>query len=423
MKIQNKKMIAFLLAIVMIFTFANFSTLSAFANDDEPIENTETASEDNTASDAEEQPVEELVSEIPELVSEPGSPDDPTENGSLGDISSGEVDFSQGDNTADLNNLDQPIIYEPVGSSYQYLPDGVYSLKNYGNTNYWASILNASDDANGYAVQTYYTDNPMDSFNRACLFKISRIPNTNRYVIRLMLNNRLGLSLVGSAVRTKELPTNDADVPASDTFVIVPNGSGYTIKPYNSDYVITAPNSTSSGTSNAKLHRYTEANAEDRCIWSFYRYIGEPLLGIPLDFSPNDWSYGATLNTEYTVELKPWSTTIGANTPYVVLHPDSVGAATEERIDAYTIKITPTKVGPITIRAQIYVDGTTTTHTSYRCDFITVPDFDGDEVYIANINSLKYIEIEGNSTTTGGVIQQWDFHGLEKSKWRLELEW
>lgn len=420
----EQKSIAFLMAIVMIFTFANFGTLSAFANDDEPIENTETISEDSAESDSEEQPVEELVSEIPELVSEPGIPDDPTENGSLGDISSGEVDLSQGGDVADLNSLDQPGTYEPIGSGEESLPDGVYSLKNVGNINYWASILNASDDANGYAVQTYYADNPMDSFNRACLFKISRIPNTNRYVIRLMLNNRLGLSLVGNAVRTKELPTNDADVAISDTFEIVKNNSlGFTIKPYNSDYVITAPNSTSSGKSNAKLHKQTAANAGNRCIWEFYKYTGEPLLGIPLDFSPNDWSYGATLNTEYTVELKPWSTTIGANTPYVTLHPDSVGAATEERIYDYTIKVTPTKVGPITIRAQIYVDGTTTTHTSYRCDFITVPDFDGDEVYIANNSTSKYIEIEGESTTSGGIIQQGDFHGLEKSKWRLEIEW
>ena len=107
----------------------------------------------------------------------------------------------------------------------------------------------------------------------------------------------------------------------------------------------------------------------------------------------------------------------------MTLHPDSVGAATEERIYDYTIKVTPTKVGPITIRAQIYIDGTTTTHTSYRCDFITVPDFYDNFAYIENQQTKQFVEIEDSSTSTGAIIQQGAFDGANNSRWTFELEW
>lgn len=41
MKLRSKKSLAFLLAIVMIVIFANFGTFSAFANDVEPSETTD----------------------------------------------------------------------------------------------------------------------------------------------------------------------------------------------------------------------------------------------------------------------------------------------------------------------------------------------------------------------------------------------
>lgn len=419
MKFKNIKLFSCLIAVSLVLSFVPSLMFTVSANDSTPTSadeesymsqvdqgeeqwfDEETIYEETTEFPWEELEIEDIMDFYGDINMEPMSP-------------------INNDN-ASINGLDQPLAYEQVSAGTQYLSDGVYSLENYGNDNFWASVLDNSSDPDGYAVQTNVSTNPVQSFTRGMLFKISRVGTTNRYVIRSMLNNRIGLALVGNVVRTKELPTNDSDVAASDTFVITPSGAGYTIAPYGTNYIICSPNNTNSGTSTAKIHRNTAANAGDRAIWMLYQYTGERKSGINLPITATNWNYGAKVGETYTIELKTWTTEVGANTPYLLLHPNYTDMATVQRINDYKIKVTPTKVGPIGIRSIIRRDGTTTSFLTYKSVYSVVPEIDGENAVIKNIGTGKYIDISSQSTSSGAYIQQDYYNGMPDSRWNFDV--
>lgn len=419
MKFKSIKLFSCLIAVSLVLSFVPSLMFTVSANDSTPTSadeesymsqvdqgeeqwfDEETIYEETTEFPWEELEIEDIMDFYGDINMEPMSP-------------------INNDN-ASINGLDQPLAYEQVSAGTQYLSDGVYSLENYGNDNFWASVLDNSSDPDGYAVQTNVSTNPVQSFTRGMLFKISRVGTTNRYVIRSMLNNRIGLALVGNVVRTKELPTNDSDVAASDTFVITPSGAGYTIAPYGTNYIICSPNNTNSGTSTAKIHRNTAANAGDRAIWMLYQYTGERKSGINLPITATNWNYGAKVGETYTIELKTWTTEVGANTPYLLLHPDYTDMATVQRINDYKIKVTPTKVGPIGIRSIIRRDGTTTSFLTYKSVYSVVPEIDGENAVIKNIGTGKYIDISSQSTSSGAYIQQDYYNGMPDSRWNFDV--
>ncbi|MBQ8408133.1 MAG: hypothetical protein IJY39_04645 [Clostridia bacterium] len=79
------------------------------------------------------------------------------------------------------------------------IPDGVYGLQNAGNVGLWMDIQ-MQQSSPGYHVQQYAQTSsspPTDTFYRASLFKISKVPGTNQYVIRSMLNNRMSFGFSG----------------------------------------------------------------------------------------------------------------------------------------------------------------------------------------------------------------------------------
>ena len=149
---------------------------------------------------------------------------------------------------ADIQGNDQFSHYIPQdegGGAYS-IEDGVYAFENVGNAGFWMDVENYSSgsDVWQYASSTI----PTNSFDRSCLFKITRRARTDSYIIRSMLNNRLTIYFSGNQVLTKEISPNDDDVADSDTFEIVYSGGGqFTIRPYGLPQVISAPNTTSSG--------------------------------------------------------------------------------------------------------------------------------------------------------------------------------
>ena len=75
--------------------------------------------------------------------------------------------------------------YETVTSAV--LPDGVYALKNLGNSGLYMDVEQNIYIA-GYHVQQYaYSPSPTESFSRGGLFKITKDTETDYYIIRSML--------------------------------------------------------------------------------------------------------------------------------------------------------------------------------------------------------------------------------------------
>ena len=99
-----------------------------------------------------------------------------------------------------------------------YLEDGVYAFRNIGNGNLWMDLEQNIISQSAHIQQCYYATPPTEIFERAALFKITRVGTTSRYIIRLMMNNLLSFDYVGTEVKTKRIPADDSDVSIIDTF-------------------------------------------------------------------------------------------------------------------------------------------------------------------------------------------------------------
>ncbi len=194
--------------------------------------------------------------------------------------------------------------------SYVVLEDGIYSFENFGLPGYYMDIQQ-NKTTPGYHVQQYtYGTTPPAEIAKSGLFRVERIQNTNRYVIRLMLNGSLSFGFSGAEVLTKTIANDNASVALSDTFTIDFATSGYILRPYGSDGYIASTGLKKSGASGAPDSYLIKQTAEFDVhgIW------------IPVLLTKNsktiDDGYVYTLrSTTYTsadMLVKPASTTSGA---------------------------------------------------------------------------------------------------------------
>ena len=139
-----------------------------------------------------------------------------------------------------------------AGGYYSYtnvtrIPNGVYALQNYGNSGLWMDIEGDSTEAGMHMQQFAYSTSPADGSSLAGLYRITQYGDTDRYIIRAMLNESLSFGIVGNEVLTKTIPASDADVTDADTFYIEARGDEYAIKPYGSSQYIGANDTDASG--------------------------------------------------------------------------------------------------------------------------------------------------------------------------------
>ena len=106
------------------------------------------------------------------------------------------------------------------------LTSGVYAFRNIGNGSLWMDLQENIISYSAHIQQCNYATPPTELFERAALFKITRVGTTNRYIIRLMMNNLLTFDYVEEQssgiiyVKTKRIPANDSEVSINDTFYI-----------------------------------------------------------------------------------------------------------------------------------------------------------------------------------------------------------
>ncbi|MBQ3012783.1 MAG: RICIN domain-containing protein [Clostridia bacterium] len=337
---------------------------------------------------------------------------------------------SVGENTSDILSNDFvhiKLLDGGSGGAYR-IQDGIYAFENLGNDGLWMDIQQ-DKYLPGYHMQQYAADgNPAQTFDRSCLFKITRRESTDSYIIRSMLNNRLTFYFSGNEVLTKEIPPNDADVSVNDTFKLEynPIRECFVIKPYSSSNAVAANNTTASGMAgapNSYLIKSTESTSGNQARWYMYQYTGETHSGVIPVFSPTTTSGALIQNKTYNIKIVTWTTEIGKNTPYALVHPDSQGMATGTwDASTCTLTLTTEKAGPFKLRSIIRSDGTTTAFRTYYGNYPIIPDIIGDTGFLENVATGKYVDIEGPSTAEGAFIQQWQFNGKLQSKWLFEVQ-
>ena len=303
------------------------------------------------------------------------------------------------------------------------LPDGVYAIKNLGNLGLWMDTQYNSSDP-GYHIQQYAfgTTSPTDTFSRSGLFKISQQGNTGRYVIRLMLNNKLSFGVQGGKIITKEIPTIDADVAPSDTFYITYSSGYYTIRPHGSDYVICAQNTTASGASGAPdsyLYAGPLSNAGNQAKWQMYQYTGEHRSSTVLAY-PSSWAgVGIPVGDSGTVTSKTWSTRIGANTPYMRAVENSTQmVSTIWSFMDNRMTLTAKSPGEAGIYSMILY-GTSEPAVYTGLMYVDILAQEGTH-FIKNVATDRCIDIEGPSRAEGAIIQQWTHSTANQKKWIVE---
>lgn len=287
--------------------------------------------------------------------------------------------------------------YEPFYSiryTY-YIPDGVYALKNLGNSGLWMDTQYDSSESGMHMQQYAYTSSPTETFSRGGLFKISRVSGTERYIIRLMTNNNLTFEISGTDVITKEISSADSDVSIYDTFNIYYDNTGFTLSPYASTYWIKAYNTTASGSSGAP-DSYLTVESQDNSSsawarWQLVQYTGVNRGGAILYF-PTEIIEGEAA----TFSAKVWSTTINANSPYIYI--DSSYEDMAESVwfsELKKLTIYPKSSGDVGINVGIQKDGT----NQYSVSFVKTIEDNMDPLYKDNIKFIRYTDITTDSTS------------------------
>ncbi len=234
-------------------------------------------------------------------------------------------------------NLYNVVIKSSESSTTSYRPrfmvdyldtliDGLYAIKNLGNSGMFMDVRDDSYKPAGFMQQTYVNSNPSVN-DRGMIFKLTKVEGADRYIIRLMTNNSLTFTVTDEGeVQTKKISPYDDEVLAYDTYNIVYSETGYVIKPHASSKMIVAPSSSVGGDLGGETSKLATTNTvTDRARWQFIYYplnehfsggtiytdeeiiVGEEITFIPAGYSSQIGSNLFTINID-----SPWATLLSS---------------------------------------------------------------------------------------------------------------
>ncbi len=319
----------------------------------------------------------------------------------------------------------------PNAITTEEIPDGVYALRNVGNTNRWMDMEQNHVEPGKHIQQYAYSSSPATAFSRPGLFKISKkAGTTNYYIIRSMLNNRLSFEIKNNQVITKEIQANDNDVSLLEAFTITYSTNGYVIQPRGSSNAICAPNTTASGGSSSYLIADTVAKAGNRAKWILEPYTGANQSGASFS-SPSGLSMGLVEGKAYSVKGYSWTTLINVNKLLLEVPYSYVDTASSVWYgNTEIMRLTLHKAGKFQIYIYIYnedeyddTDPNDTPARTFYGNYMSVPPIeDGMNYFIQNVGTKRYMDVEGPSTAEGAIIQQWNFSMALQKKWIFTRE-
>ena len=220
-----------------------------------------------------------------------------------------------------------------------------------------------------------------------------------------MIANEYGLGVLDNSLVFKELPSSDAEVSDSDTFVITFTGDGLIIQPYINSYQISYLGVDSSSTSVSLIHS-SDQNLENKVYWTVDKYTGSHQAGVLADLNKS-----LVAGNTVTVSPRGWSTYVGYNSASMTMDSGYEDIATYSDGDSGNIILTLHQEGVIRLNASMLLDGSSLTETIELN--ITLP-YPESVYYIKSnqqnlyLNSNSYDEI---------VVSAFDFDNT--TKWRL----
>ncbi|MBP3370863.1 MAG: RICIN domain-containing protein [Clostridia bacterium] len=294
-----------------------------------------------------------------------------------------------------------------------YLEDGVYTIRNIGNSGMYMDTNADSPFANSYMQQTRYTSSPVTSTSIGAFFKITRRSN-NLYVIRLMTNNCLTFASSNGDVKTVEISPNDSSVASSQLFAITAYENGYRIKSNADNKLIVAPSGSASGDSNAAARLDSVSSVADgRDKWIFTKYTGSSFTNVTINECPTKMITGQTANVNAYVS----STLVGRNGPieYSVTETNYLDT-NKATINETSGVLTANSIGTVYVWA-------TCSGTSYETHKTVSIEENLEGTYFFNNVEYddKFMQIDNNASPSenGAFMELWDFDGEDYQKWSL----
>lgn len=322
---------------------------------------------------------------------------------------------------------------QPLAVYPAVLADGVYAIKNIGNSSGSTGFYLDTALAHwlpGYNMQQYKFENgtsPLDNFEVSTLFKITRNTEKGSYVIRIMRNNVLSFGIHvnsdgSNEILTKKIPLDDSEVALNDTYVITASGSGYYIRKYGTTNLIATKETTASGAAGAPdSYLYASTAIGDQTRWTFSAYTGPERNEMTMLGS-------GSLEVAKTSTLDPvfYSTRPGYNvvslnmsqvpTSYYHLSgPSDYGiySLTPHQGTAWTVGIflkngTSANASSILVKLETWNIALPIDEGIY---FFENAEFPG-----------KYMQIDddSSSSTNGAIMELWDFDGDDDQRWNLD---
>ena len=322
---------------------------------------------------------------------------------------------------------------QPLAVYPAVLADGVYAIKNIGNSSGSTGFYLDTALAHwlpGYNMQQYKFENgtsPLDNFEVSTLFKITRNTEKGSYVIRIMRNNVLSFGIHvnsdgSNEILTKKIPLDDSEVALNDTYVITTSGSGYYIRKYGTTNLIATKETTASGAAGAPdSYLYASTAIGDQTRWTFSAYTGPERNEMTMLGS-------GSLEVAKTSTLDPvfYSTRPGYNvvslnmsqvpTSYYHLSgPSDYGiySLTPHQGTAWTVGIflkngTSANASSILVKLETWN--------------IALPIDEGIYFFENAQFPRKYMQIDddSSSSTNGAIMELWDFDGDDDQRWNLD---
>ena len=322
---------------------------------------------------------------------------------------------------------------QPLAVYPAVLADGVYAIKNIGNSSGSTGFYLDTALAHwlpGYNMQQYKFTNggsPLDNFSTSALFKITRNPSTGSYIIRIMRNNVLSFGIHvnsdgSNEILTKKIPLDDSEVALSDTYTITTSGSGYKICKYGTTNLIAAKDTTASGAAGAPdSYLYASSAIGDHARWTFSAYTGPERNEMTMLGS-------GSLEVGKTSTLDPvfYSTRPGYNV--VSLNMSQVPTSyyhLSGPSDYGIYSLTPHKGTAWTVGIFLK-NGTSANASSILVKLetwnIALPIDEGIYFFENAQFPGKYMQIDDDSSlsTNGAIMELWDFDADDDQRWELD---
>ena len=319
-----------------------------------------------------------------------------------------------------------PTVLEPVLPQLQDIEDGVYAIKNVGNSTSSYSLymdIYGSYWYSGVSMQQYRLEGaatPCDTFTRSALFKITKVDGS--YVIRSMRNNLLSFKMQQKSdgtygYFTAEIPLDDSVLPDSDKFVITETAEGsgqYLIQQHGTYKYITAPNSTTAG------NLSTGTTVTSRAKWEFIKYTGA-------DSSDVFFTNAGSMVTGEQTEIYPvfYSTRPGYNILSLDIQSPISSWYNLDSTSAYgKFKIKPYM--NVDIVADVKISNGTDSYVGGTLAWKVSLPFEEGAYFFKNVRDTnKYIQINNTSNMhlEGEIIELHNFHGYYEQRWEVIHQW